>query len=44
MDKDQPDEEEAQRQSPKAEPDAEDVPKQEPGAGPDPQRSDAGAR
>ncbi len=40
MDKDQPDEEQAQRQTPKVEPVSEDLPKQDPGAGPPPQRTD----
>ncbi len=40
MEQDQPDEEQAQRQTPKVEPVSEDLPKQEPGDGPSPQRTD----
>ena len=38
MERDQPTEEEAQRQTPKIEPDAEDLPRQEPGSGPSPEK------
>jgi hypothetical protein len=41
MESDPPDEEEAQRQTPKVEPDAEDMPKEQPGAGPPPERTEA---
>ncbi len=40
VERDQPGEEQAQRQTPKVEPVAEDLPKQEPDGGPPPQRTD----
>ena len=41
VDADQPDEEQAQRQTAKVEPAAEDLPKEEPATGPRPERTEA---